>query len=95
VLILLSGMAAIIALLRFGVRTFWAAGNVAQPRLPLTEVAPICLLLGLCVLLTVQAGPVMAYLIRTGSDLHRPALYIERVLSEPTVSGMQDKGDAP
>jgi multicomponent K+:H+ antiporter subunit D len=95
VLIVLSGMAAIIALLRFGVRTFWAAGNVAQPRLPVTEVAPICLLLGLCVLLTVQAGPVMAYLIRTGSDLYRPALYIERVLSEPTVPGVQDKGDVP
>jgi multicomponent K+:H+ antiporter subunit D len=95
VLIVLSGMAAIIALLRFGVRTFWAAGNVAQPRLPVTEVAPICLLLGLCVLLTVQAGPVMAYLIRTGSDLHRPELYIERVLSEPTVPGVQDKGDVP
>lgn len=93
-LILLSGMAAIIALLRFGVRTFWTAGKVAQPRLPVTEVAPICLLLGLCVLLTVQAGPVMAYLIRATGDLHRPAHYIERVLSEPTVPGVQGKGDA-
>jgi multicomponent K+:H+ antiporter subunit D len=94
-LILLSGMAAIIALLRFGVRTFWAAGSVMQPRLPVTEVAPICLLLGLCVLLTVQAGPVMAYLIRTAGDLHRPEQYIERVLSEPVVPGVQGKGDAP
>ncbi|HZW20299.1 monovalent cation/H+ antiporter subunit D [Noviherbaspirillum sp.] len=93
-LILLSGMAAIISLLRFGVRTFWAAGRVAQPRLPVTEVAPICLLLGLCVLLTVQAGPVMDYLVRTADDLHRPQQYIERVLSEPAVPGMQGKGDA-
>jgi multicomponent K+:H+ antiporter subunit D len=94
-LILLSGLAAIIALLRFGVRTFWAAGNVMQPRLPLSEVIPICLLLGVCVILTVQAGPVMTYLIRTTDDLHRPVQYIERVLSEPTVPGVQGKGDAP
>jgi multicomponent K+:H+ antiporter subunit D len=94
-LILLSGLAAIIALLRFGVRTFWAAASVVQPRLPVTEVAPICLLLGLCVLLTVQAGPVMSYLIRTAGDLHRPGRYIERVLSEPPVPGVQGKGEAP
>jgi multicomponent K+:H+ antiporter subunit D len=94
-LILLSGMAAIIALLRFGVRTFWAAGKVMPPRLPVTEVVPICLLLGLCVLLTVQAGPVMAYLIRTAGDLHQPGRYIERVLSEPAVPGVQGKGEAP
>ncbi|WP_420474725.1 monovalent cation/H+ antiporter subunit D [Noviherbaspirillum sp. ST9] len=95
VLIVLSGLAAIIALMRFGVRTFWAAGNVPQPRLPVTEVAPICLLLALCVLLTVQAGPVMSYLIRTADDLHRPQQYIQRVLSEPAVPGVQGKGDAP
>ncbi|HJV82352.1 monovalent cation/H+ antiporter subunit D [Noviherbaspirillum sp.] len=94
-LIVLSGLAAIIALLRFGVRTFWAAGNVAQPRLPVSEVAPICMLLGLCLLLTVQAGPVMSYLMRTADDLHRPRQYIERVLSEPAVPGLQGRGDAP
>lgn len=94
-LIVLSGMAAIIALLRFGVRTFWAAGKVMQPRLPATEVVPICLLLGLCVLLTVQAGPVMTYLIRTADDLHRPGQYVERVLSEPVTPGVQGRGAAP
>jgi multicomponent K+:H+ antiporter subunit D len=51
--------------------------------------------LGLCVLLTVQAGPVMTYLIRTAGDLHRPAQYIERVLSAPTVPGVPVKGEAP
>ncbi|GAB3553664.1 monovalent cation/H+ antiporter subunit D [Noviherbaspirillum agri] len=92
--ILLSGLAAIIALLRFGVRTFWAAGNIMQPRLPLSEVVPICLLLGLCLLLTVQAGPVMSYVTRTAGDLHQPEQYIQRVLSEPVVPGVQDKGEA-
>lgn len=93
-LILLSGMAAIIALLRFGVRTFWAADNVVKPRLPVTEVVPICLLLALSALLTVQAKSVMEYLARTADDLHRPQQYIDRVLSEPVVPAAPDKGNA-
>jgi multicomponent K+:H+ antiporter subunit D len=90
-LILLSGLAAIISLLRFGVRTFWASGKIVPPRLPFSEAAPISLLLLLCVLLTVQAGPVMDYLVRTAENLHRPGLYVDRVLSEPAVPGVQDK----
>ena len=91
-LILLSGLAAIIALLRFGVRTFWAAGKIVPPHLPLTEVAPVCLLLAASVLLTVQAGPVMAYLTRTAQNLHHPDRYVGRVLSEPPVPGVQEDG---
>ncbi|CAG9933356.1 monovalent cation/H+ antiporter subunit D [Candidatus Nitrotoga arctica] len=86
-LILLSGLAATIALLRFGVRTFWAAGKISPPHLPFIEAAPISLLLLLCVVLTVQAGPVLAYLERTTEDLHRPQRYIDKVLSEPVISG--------
>jgi multicomponent K+:H+ antiporter subunit D len=84
-LIVLSGLAAIISLMRFGVRTFWASGAITSPSLHLTEVLPISALLLLCVVLTVQAGPVFAYLERTSEDLHRPAHYIERVIAEPAV----------
>lgn len=87
-LILLSGLSATIALLRFGVRTFWAAGNVTPPRVPITEAAPITLLLLLCVVLTLQAGPAIAYLERATQDLHRPERYIGRVLGEPVVPGV-------
>jgi len=90
-LILLSGMAAIIALMRFGVRTFWASGAV-NARLKFSEAVPVALLLGCCVFLTLQAGPVFAYLERASADLHRPALYIETVLSEPVVPGIQEGG---
>jgi multicomponent K+:H+ antiporter subunit D len=87
-LIVLSGLAATISLLRFGVRTFWAAGKMIAPTLPVAEVVPIGLLLLLSVVLTVQAGPVLAYLQRTSDDLHRPSQYIDRVLSEPVVPGV-------
>ncbi|WP_353156379.1 monovalent cation/H+ antiporter subunit D [Herminiimonas fonticola] len=94
-LIVLSGLAAIIALLRFGVRTFWASGTITSPRLHVTEVLPISFLLLLCVALTVQAGPVFDYLGRASADLHRPAQYIERVLSAPVVPGTHKEGTPP
>lgn len=88
-LILVSGFIAIIALMRTGVRTFWASGAV-PPRLQFTEVMPVGLLLLLSILLTVKAGPVMAYLDRTSVSLQQPAHYVERVLNEPTMSGVID-----
>jgi len=84
-LVILSGLAAIIALMRFGVRTFWASGAI-NARMHLTEVAPVSLLLFLCVFLTLQAGPMLSYLERTSATLQRPQLYAQRVLSEPTVA---------
>ena len=95
VLIFLSGLAAIISLMRFGVRTFWAAGRVVPPRLQLTEVAPIGMLLLLCVAMTVGAGPLLDYLGRTSDALHRPGQTIERVLSAPVTPGPARNGGAP
>tara|TARA_R110001599_G_scaffold64023_4_gene179383 strand:+ start:58171 stop:59799 length:1629 start_codon:yes stop_codon:yes gene_type:complete len=94
-LIVLSGLAAIISLMRFGVRTFWASGTMVAPNLHVTEVAPISALLVLCVALTVQAGPVFDYLQRTSDDLHRPAHYITKVLSAPTVPNVAPEGALP
>ena len=84
-LIVLSGLATIISMMRFGVRTFWASGKVTPPRLQLTEVGPVSLLLLLCVYMTVQAGPIFGYLARTSDGLHQPARYVERVLTAPVV----------
>lgn len=86
-LIILSGLLAVISMMRFGVRTFWASGVLDAPKLHSSEVAPILFLLGLSVLMTVQAEPMFGYLSRAGDDIHRPAIYIGRVLSEPTVPG--------
>ena len=93
-LVVLSGLAGIISLMRFGVRTFWAGGNVSPPRLQLSEAAPVSLLLLVCVLLTVQAGPAIDYLNRSAAALHQPEAYVERVLSEPTVTAAAE-GERP
>jgi len=84
-LIVISGLAAIISMLRFGVRTFWASGDIAPPRLQAAEVVPICMLILACVVMTVQAGPVFDYLRRTSDGIHQPAQYMQRVLDEPAV----------
>ncbi|MFU2489917.1 monovalent cation/H+ antiporter subunit D [Thauera sp. WH-1] len=84
-LMVLGGLAAIIALMRLGVRTFWASGMVAPPRLQVSEAAPVGALVLLCVLLTLQAGPAFDYLGRTTADLARSGDYGTRVLGEPPV----------
>jgi multicomponent K+:H+ antiporter subunit D len=91
-LIVLSGLAAIISMMRFGVRTFWASGAVAPPRLQLSEAVPVTLLLLLCVVMTVQAGPIFAYLGRASDGLHQPGNYIRRVMSEPAVPAIPHDG---
>lgn len=84
-LIFVSGLAGIIALMRFGVRTFWASGNIQPPSLHPTEALPVSLLLILCIAMTLFAGPLLGYLDRVSQDLARPGLYVERVLSAPAV----------
>lgn len=84
-LIVFAGLAAIIAFMRLGVRTFWASGVVKPPRLLFSEAAPVAALVLLCVSLTVQAGPVFNYLERTTEGLHRHQDYKKRVLGTKAV----------
>jgi multicomponent K+:H+ antiporter subunit D len=82
-LIIISGLAAVIALARAGVRTFWADANRIAPRVRLIEFIPVGGLIALCLVLTVFAGPVMTYLQAAGSTLHPPGAYIDEVLRGP------------
>ncbi|NKC04400.1 monovalent cation/H+ antiporter subunit D [Ochrobactrum haematophilum] len=84
-LILLSGLSALIAMTRTGIRTFWASleGNV--PRVLVREVVPIAGLLALCLALTIAAGPAMRYMDETARSLHHPSDYIDSVLKAPKI----------
>ena len=94
-LIFASGLVAVISMMRFGVRTFWASGVVLPPRMHLSEIAPVSLLVLVLVLMTVEAGPVFSYLARANDDLHRPQRYIDRVLATPAVPGPVANGAKP
>jgi multicomponent K+:H+ antiporter subunit D len=80
ILLILSGLAALIAMTRAGIHTFWAAPDRAVPRVRVIEMAPIAMLLILCVLQTIQAGPVMRFMDATAAGLHDPRHYVREVL---------------
>jgi len=82
VMIILSGLAVLIAMSRAGIRTFWGSleGNV--PKVMVIEIIPVVALLSLCLLMTVIAGPTMRTLDSLGQNLHQPTAYIHSVLGE-------------
>jgi multicomponent K+:H+ antiporter subunit D len=82
-LVMLSGLAAVIALARAGVRIFWADAGRIAPRVRLIEILPVAGLIAVCLLLTVFAGPAMNYLHEAGNSLHPPDVYIREVLRSP------------
>ncbi|WP_312516953.1 monovalent cation/H+ antiporter subunit D [Massilia sp.] len=94
-LIVLSGLIAVISMMRFGVRTFWANAGAEPPKLHRSEVAPVLFLLGLSVVMTVHANALFGYLARASDDIHRPGTYVQRVLGAPTVPGPVSNPEAP
>jgi len=80
VMIILSGLAVLIAMSRAGIRTFWGSleGNV--PKVMVIEIIPVVALLSLCLLMTVIAGPTMRTLDQLGHNLHQSSDYIHSVL---------------
>jgi multicomponent K+:H+ antiporter subunit D len=80
VALILSGLAALIAMTRAGIRAFWASPDRTVPRVRLIEMAPVAVLLLLCALQTVQAGPILRFMQATAQSLHAPNAYIRGVL---------------
>lgn len=79
-LIIISGFAALIGMTRLGISTFWTSLEGAAPHVRLIELAPVALLLTLCVALTLLGGPVVRYMDSTAQSLDRPQHYITDVL---------------
>lgn len=94
-LLILSGLAALISLSRAGIRVFWAPADRTVPRLRFIEAGPVALLLLVCAVLTVAAGPTMRYLEATAASLHAPQGYSDAVLSTPAVPSYNSTKDAP
>ncbi|MHB2266953.1 monovalent cation/H+ antiporter subunit D [Aliihoeflea sp. PC F10.4] len=84
-LLIFSGIVALIALSRMGIRTFWAPVEPLLPRITVTETAPILFLLGLLVALAIMAGPAMDLFLATAADLHDPYRYLDAVLGAERV----------
>ena len=89
VLVILSGVASLIAMTRVGIRTFWGSLEGTVPRVLVIELTPVMFLLALTLLLTVWAGPAMQYMDTTIRTLGNPASYIEAVQKAYRVPGYQ------
>ena len=92
--ILISGLATVVAVTRAGMRSFWTFTERELPTIRGVELGAVALLLFLCVALTVQAGPVMRFMQVTahGLELGRP--YIGAVQSQPG-NGLRQKERTP
>ena len=80
-LLIVSGLAAMLALTRAGIRFFWAPQDRPVPRLRIIECLPVAVLVGACMALTVRAELVMHYTRAAADALHQPAQYIATVMS--------------
>lgn len=79
-LLMLSGLATVIAASRIGVRIFWTPEQQLSARVSVTEMAAVLLLLGAALMLVAKAGPVMHYLGDAAQMLHTPGSYVGGVL---------------
>ena len=79
-LVILSGLAALVAMMRTGIRTFWAPLETIVPRVLVVEVAPVLALLAICLAMTVGAGAMVRYTDAAARSLNDPARYIQSVL---------------
>ena len=86
-LLVLSGMASLIAMTRVGIQRFWTPQERPSPLLRRNECIPIVLLLGLCVLLSVRAEPLLRYTQDTAAGLKDPANYVNAVLGTRPIPG--------
>jgi multicomponent K+:H+ antiporter subunit D len=93
-ILILAGLAAVVSLTRAGIQAFWASSERTVPRVRLIELAPVIVLLLLCGVQTIQAGPVMRYMRATAQSLHVPDDYIRGVLSPVSVRVDHQKGGA-
>ena len=84
-LVILSGLASLIALSRVGIQRFWTPQERPSPLLRRYECIPIVILLALCVSLTFKAEPLLRYTADTAAALDDPSQYVMTVLGSRPV----------
>ncbi|MFC7477520.1 monovalent cation/H+ antiporter subunit D [Dankookia sp. GCM10030260] len=78
--LILSGLTTVVAMVRAGMDAFWVSPAVIPVRVSVVEFLPVALLLMLCALLTMTAGPAFDYAAAAAQALHDPTGYLRAVL---------------
>jgi multicomponent K+:H+ antiporter subunit D len=86
-LLILSGLASLIAFSRMGVQRFWTPKEQPSPLLRPFECLPIIALLGLGIVLTFKAESLMRYTQAAADGLNNPEHYVMSVLATRAVPG--------
>jgi len=86
-LLVLSGMASLIAFGRVGIQRFWKPEERPSPLLRRYECLPIVILLGLCIILSLKAEPLLRYTQDTAASLQAPDTYIKAVMAARPIPG--------
>ncbi|MHC8366538.1 monovalent cation/H+ antiporter subunit D [Pseudomonas sp. ZT5P21] len=90
-LLILSGLASLIAFSRLGIQRFWTPQERPSPLLRRFECVPIIALLGLSILLTFKAEPLLRYTQATAQALNTPQQYVMAVLGTRAVPSPEAK----
>ncbi len=78
--LMLSGLATLVAMVRVGIQTFWVGTEDSLPKVMALEIAPVLLLIAMAAALTVRAEPVMRYMGATARALDQPQVYVGGVI---------------
>jgi multicomponent K+:H+ antiporter subunit D len=90
-LLVLSGLASLIAFSRLGIQRFWTPQERPSPVLRRLECVPIFALLGLSILLTFKAEPLLRYTQSAADALNNPEQYVMAVLGTRAVPSPEAK----
>lgn len=90
-LLIVTGLMALLALTRAGIRHFWANPEQSAPSLRMAEGLPIGALLLCCMAMTVQAGDIMRYTQRSANALHSPDVYVRAILGNSPIPAPAEK----
>nr|WP_164885751.1 monovalent cation/H+ antiporter subunit D [Sinirhodobacter populi] len=83
-LLLFSGFATLIGLVRIGIQTFWATEG-PPPKVLALEFAPVLILIGMLCLMTIKGQDTLRYMEDTAQSLLNPTIYANGVLTAPSV----------
>lgn len=84
-LVIISGLAAAIALVRGFIAHFWGLRERPAPHLRVIEVLPVGLLLAACIALALHAETALVYTRGAAANLHAPRAYVEAILGAQPV----------
>ncbi|MFI8223110.1 monovalent cation/H+ antiporter subunit D [Pseudomonas sp. NPDC085632] len=90
-LLILTGLASLMAFSRLGIQRFWTPEERPSPLLRKLECTPIFLLLGLSIVLTFKAEPLLRYTQATADALNNPQQYVMAVLGTRAVPSPEAK----